>query len=113
MSEFSLESIAEKIHNGKTKKYFQEVLSSYHNGNYRSAVVMLWSVAICDIVYKLQYLVDLYGDKTAKSILDELETLQERGPESGTWEGKLVKDTFEKTKLLDSRLVRKFTSQSQ
>jgi hypothetical protein len=59
MSEFSLESFAEKIHYGKTKDYFQEVLSSYQNRNYRSAVVMLWSVAVCDIVYKLQKLVDL------------------------------------------------------
>jgi hypothetical protein len=102
MSEFSLESIAEKIHYGKTKKYFQEVLSSYHNGNYRSAVVMLWSVAVCDIVYKLQYLVDLYDDKTAKLILDDLEKLQEANPKSSDWEIKLVKNTFDKTKLLDS-----------
>lgn len=50
MHEYSLEKMAEKIHYGKTKEYFGEVLSSYHNENYRSAVVMLWSVAVCDIV---------------------------------------------------------------
>jgi hypothetical protein len=102
MSEFSLESIAEKIHYGKTKKYFQEVLSSYHNGNYRSAVVMLWSVAVCDIVYKLQSLVDLYDDNTASEILTDLARLQKNNPKSADWEKELLKDTFQKTMLLDS-----------
>lgn len=102
MSEFSLESFSEKIYYSKTKYYFQEVLSSYHNGNYRSAVVMLWSVAVYDIVYKLQYLVDLYGDIVAKSILDELTTLQNNDPKSASWEVKLIEDTYTKTKLLDS-----------
>lgn len=102
MSEFSLENISEKIHYGKTKDYFQEVLSSYHNGNYRSAVVMLWSVAVCDIVYKLQYLVDLYQDQVAQSILDELTKLQKKDPKSSSWEVKLIEDTHAKTNLLDN-----------
>lgn len=82
MLEFSLENLSEKIHSGKTKDYFQEVLSSYHNGNYRSAVVMLWSVAVWDIVYKLEYLVDLYQDKQAKSILDCITKSQKDNPKS-------------------------------
>jgi len=102
MSEFSLENLSEKIHYGKTKDYFQEVLSSYHNGNYRSAVVMLWSVAVCDIVYKLQYLVDLYQDQVAQSILDELTKLQKKDPKSSSWEVKLIEDTHAKTNLLDN-----------
>ena len=100
MSEFSLENISEKIHYGKTKDYFREVLSSYHNGNYRSAVVMLWSVAVCDIIYKLQNLVDLYEDKTARTILNELTNLQDSDPKSASWEIKLVEDTYTKTNLL-------------
>jgi hypothetical protein len=102
MLEFSLENLSEKIHYGKTKDYFQEVLSSYHNGNYRSAVVMLWSVAVCDIVYKLQYLVDLYEDPVAKLILDELTTLQNSDSKSSFWEVKLIDDTHAKTNLLDN-----------
>ena len=102
MSEFSVENLSEKIHNGKTKLYFQEVLSSYQNGNYRSAVVMLWSVAVCDIIYKLEYLVDLYDDKAAKLILKEITEIQTADPKSSSWETKLLKDTHEKTKLLDS-----------
>ena len=102
MSEFSLESFAEKIHYGKTKDYFQEVLSSYQNRNYRSAVVMLWSVAVCDIVYKLQNLVDLYDDAVAKLILSELTALQDSDPKSSAWEIKLIDDTYNKTNLVDS-----------
>ena len=102
MSEFSLENLSEKIHYGKTKDYFQEVLSSYHNGNYRSAVVMLWSVAVCDIVYKLEYLVDLYQDTDAKSILDELTKLQKKDSKSSSWEVKLIEETHAKTNLLDN-----------
>ena len=101
MLEFSLENLSEKIHSGKTKDYFQEVLSSYHNGNYRSAVVMLWSVAVCDIVYKLQYLVDLYEDSGAQSILDGITTSQEDNPKSPSWEFELIQHTHEHTKLLD------------
>jgi hypothetical protein len=102
MLEFSLENLSEKIHSCKTKKYFQEVLSSYHNGNYRSAVVMLWSVAVCDIVYKLQCLVDLYQDQVAKKILDELTKLQKKDPKSSSWEVKLIEDTHAETNLLDN-----------
>ena len=101
MLEFSLENLSEKIHYGKTKDYFQEVLSSYHNGNYRSAVVMLWSVAVCDIVYKLEYLVDLYQDKDAKSILNDLTKLQKDNPKSPSWEFELIEHTHKHTKLLD------------
>ncbi len=102
MQEFSLEKISDKIHYGKSKDYFQEVLSSYHNGNYRSAVVMLWSVAVCDIVFKLQSLIDLYDDKPAKEILDEVSKIQLDDPKSSAWELKLIDDVNNKTHLLDT-----------
>lgn len=102
MQEFSLEKISESIHYGKTKIYFKEVLSSYHNENYRSAVVMLWSVAVCDVVFKLQSLIDLYGDVPAKEILDDITALQVENPNSPTWEIKLIDDVNNKTNLIDS-----------
>jgi hypothetical protein len=101
MQGFSLEGTADEIFFDKTKKYFKEVLSSYQNENYRSAVVMLWSVAVCDIVYKLQHLIDLYADGVATEIIDEMTQLQATDPTSSAWEIKLVDDTFRKTKLLD------------
>ncbi len=102
MNEFSLEKIVKNIHFGKTKEYFKEVLSSYHNCNYRSSVVMLWSVAVCDIVFKLQYLVDLYNDAPSKEILNELTSLQTSDPKSSAWELKLIDDVYEKTNLIHS-----------
>lgn len=51
MPGFSLEGFADDIVAVKTKEYFNEVLSSYQNGNYRSSIVMLWSVAVCDELY--------------------------------------------------------------
>lgn len=101
MNEFSLEKISEKIHYGKTKEYFREVLSSYQNENYRSAVVMLWSVAICDIVYKLQNLVDLYSDSSAQKILQDMTELQEKNPKSSEWEIKIIEETRNRTNLID------------
>lgn len=102
MQEFSLEKICEDIHYGKSKVYFKEVLSSYHNQNYRSAVVMLWSVAVCDVVFKLQSLIDLYGDKSAKEVLDEVTRIQVDDPRSSKWEVKLIEDTYKKTNLIDT-----------
>lgn len=102
MQEFSLEKISENIHYGKTKEYFREVLSSYNNGNYRSSVVMLWSVAICDIAYKLQSLIDLYDDAAAKDILQEVTTIQAQDHKTSAWELKLLDDVHDKTYLIDN-----------
>lgn len=102
MSSFSIENISKDIHSPKTSKYFEEVISSYQNGNYRSAVVMLWSVAVCDIVHKLQNLVDIYNDAIAKQILDEMSAAQEANPTSSAWEMSLFEEVFKKTELLDS-----------
>ena len=52
---FNFENTIEQIPITKTKEYFKEVYSSYCIGNYRSAVVMLWTVIVCDLLFKLQY----------------------------------------------------------
>lgn len=102
MSSFSIENISKDIHFSKTKTYFEEVISSYQNENYRSAVVMLWSVAVCDIIYKLQSLIDIYNDATAKTIIDEISSIQDAQPTSSAWEITLIEEVFKKTQLLDS-----------
>jgi hypothetical protein len=89
VNNFELEAISEKIHFGKTKEYFDEVVTSYQNQCYRSSVVMLWSVVICDLVYKLQNLVDQYGDTIASSILEDIKKIQTDDPKSPNWELKL------------------------
>jgi hypothetical protein len=102
METFSIEMAAEKIDDARTKAYFREVYSSYVNGNYRSATVMLWTVTICDLLYKLQNLRDMYGDQIAQTILDDIERLQKQNPNSPEWETELLKAVKERTELLDN-----------
>ena len=64
---------SDRIYNPKTKEYFREVLSDYANGNYRSAVVMLYSVTVSDLLLKLRELVEMYDDEGAQKILKEVE----------------------------------------
>ncbi|WP_096780043.1 hypothetical protein [Zobellella denitrificans] len=99
---FSLESQKGKIYDRRTQKYFDEVYKSYANGCYRSATVMLWSVVVCDIIFKLQELRDLYSDKTSEKILIEIEALQKDDPYSPKWEKELIKKVFQRTQLLDT-----------
>jgi hypothetical protein len=52
MSDYSIELAAERIVDPRTKRYFAEVYGCYASGHYRSAVVMLWSVVVTDILFK-------------------------------------------------------------
>ena len=101
MSSFSIEQSAEQIYHPKTKEYFKEVLQSYINGSYRSAVVMLYSVVVCDLIYKLKDLKELYDDETAKGILEKVEKAQRANPNSGDWEGVLIEEVKKRTFLLE------------
>lgn len=93
----------EEIYFAKTKEYMQEVVSSYAIGNYRSATVMLYSVAICDLLFKLQELKDMYNDTIANSILKEVENSRNShdNKAKSKWEKELVDNIYKKTKLLD------------
>lgn len=101
-SEYSIEIQAENIDNRKTKQYFQEVLSSYINGNYRSAIVVLWTVTICDLIYKLQDLHNIFEDKTAEKILIEIEKKQNDNKKSPQWETDLVDLINDRTNLFET-----------
>lgn len=99
--DFSIESSLEKINNVNTKTYFNEVYQTFVSGNYRSSTVMLYSVLICDLVYKLRDLRDIYGDSKAKKILEEIDALQKANPTSPDWESKLIEFIKTRTSLLE------------
>ncbi|QQO07658.1 hypothetical protein [Breznakiella homolactica] len=99
--DYSLEEQKEKIAISKTKDYFEEVYLSYQHKNYRSCIVMLWSVIVCDIIYKLQELESLYNDLNAKEILIEYNKQYSDKSKSSEWEKKLVENVFNKTLLID------------
>ncbi len=101
MFTYSIEQNTENIYHHKTREYFQEVLQSYVSGSYRSAVVMLYSVVMCDLIYKLQDLKELYNDPTAQSILDKIEQEQKKNPDSGSWESVLINEVKSRTYLLE------------
>jgi hypothetical protein len=100
--DFTLETAEEYIPSKETRIYFKEVVSSYVNENYRSAIVMLYSVTICDLVYKMIELRDIYQDEKAKAILDDIEKMQQNNPTSSDWEVKLIKRIGEETELLSA-----------
>jgi hypothetical protein len=53
------------------------------------------------LLFKLQNLVDLYGDAKAKEILADIGKLQQDNERSPIWETKLVESLAEQTQLLD------------
>lgn len=101
MRDFSVDIQTEKIYSAKTREYFDEVIKSYYSESYRSAVVMLYSIVVADLVYKIEELKELYGDSNAVDIMDEITDLQKRNPNSPDWESKLIELVKEKTNLLE------------
>lgn len=91
----------EDIYFSKTREYFREVTSSYGNGNYRSAIVMLYSITICDLLFKLKELDDIYMSKNAKNILEEIEEDKNKNKFKSEWEKKLINNISD-TSLLDN-----------
>jgi len=62
---------------------------------------MLYSIAIADLIYKLQDLKEIYNDTKAEGILNEINTLQSNNPNSPDWESKLIELVKERTNLLE------------
>lgn len=91
---------AEHIYFEQTKGYFNEIISSYDNGNYRSAMVMLYSTIVCDLLLKLKELSEVYTDARAERILDEINRQRKEANNSG-WEWSLIKKIRTQTELLD------------
>jgi hypothetical protein len=110
MNDFSIEASAERIVDIRSRGYFAEVYGSYAAGHYRSAVVMLWSVVITDILFKLDQLQNAYADPTAKAILSEIDSLRRGNPKSPEWEGELINKVASRTDLLDTAELTFLTS---
>lgn len=91
------------IHSRKTRDYMHEVLSSYDNGNYRSAVVMLYSVCLCDLLFKLIELRDVYSDLFSKGLLRKIDEKIALDKASPAWEAELVDSLYKSSPILDSQ----------
>lgn len=101
MSGFSIDLAAERIIDRRSRDYFEEVARSFANSCYRSSLVMLWTVVVCDLVYKLQTLRDMHADTAAETLLKDVEAKQTANPNSPEWEIYLLDEVFKRTKLLE------------
>lgn len=97
-----LERRRESIYHNKTREYYDEVISSFENENYRSSVVMLYTVTICDIFFKLKDLAEVHNDEKVQKILSELENEKDENPVSSDWENKLIEKAFYEAKILEN-----------
>lgn len=97
---FTIEDLIEKIYEPKSKELFRDIYTSYTQGQYRATIVMLWTVVVCDLVYKLQYLRDVYNDTTAIDILSKITEKQTNDKRKSEWENYLVEKVKDRTQLI-------------
>lgn len=102
MKDYSIENAINKINSEKTREYFKEVASSYYNENYRASIVTLYSVVITDIIVKLETLDEIYTDKIANEILEEIKAFQKANPNNPDWEKTIIDKVRDRTNLLDN-----------
>lgn len=95
----------EKIYNAKTKAYFEEVISSYNNKNYRAAIVMLYSIVIYDIMSKVKELDEIYNQEWARKIIKEINKLRTESPKSSEWEKTLIEKISQQRDFLSLSIV--------
>ena len=100
ITDYTIDSLYPRIQDLRSREYFDEVLSCFYSGNYRSAVVMLYSVAVCDIIFKLQRLKDIYQDQAASDILSTIDTMQTQQPFSPQWENTLRDECVAKRRII-------------
>lgn len=96
----SIEELRQKIVHPKTRIAMDEVLSCFYSNNLRSAVVMLYSTVVSDLYYKLLDLKNLYEDKGAIAIINEIEKEKKTNPKSSTWESIMPQRCIEKNKII-------------
>lgn len=95
----------EKIDDFKTKKYFEEVLVSYNNKNYRSAIVMLYSVVVFDILKKLNELAEIYDQEWAEKILSIINDKRKKNPKDPNWENELIDELKKQNEFLSLSII--------
>ena len=99
--EQNISELKEQIYFPRTKEYFEEVERSFYNENYRSAIVMLYSVVIADLLFKLEELKDYYLDSIAEGILEDINRMRENNPKTSEWENKLIENIKDKTNIIE------------
>ena len=103
--ETNITELKEQIYFQKTKEYFDEIEKSFYSESYRSAVVMLYSVVIADLLYKLEELKDYYSDTVAENIINEVNSIRKANPKSSEWENKLIERISKETSIIEPYIL--------
>lgn len=85
----------QQIENLEIRSYFCEVISCYENKNYRAAILVLYTVILYDLTFKLEELRDEYEDSNAKQLLEEIHTKIKSSDDKSSWENLLLKKLYE------------------
>ncbi|MDQ0171757.1 hypothetical protein [Paenibacillus tundrae] len=105
MTDFIFEEELKNVPNSVVREYLAEVIACYNMGFYRSAIVSLHNVVLCDFIYKLRTLSEVYEDQKANDILSELGDSQSNIDEKySEWEKKLI-GGVRQTKLIDEQEI--------
>lgn len=102
ITDFNLEKLYGRIQDARTREYFEEVLGDFYSGHYRSAVVMLYSVVMADLIFKLQQLEDIYEDEPARNILASIRQMQTENPKSPAWEEVICKELVQNRRIIST-----------
>lgn len=91
----------EKIYFPSIKEYYEEILSSYSTGHYRSAIVMLYAAMESDLMQKLNELDTRYNDTKAHEILEDINKKRNNKPRPNLeWENDLLDKSYNETNIL-------------
>ena len=103
--ETNITELKEQIYFQKTREYFEKIEKSFYSESYRSAVVMLYSVVIADLLYKLEELKDYYSDTVAENIINEVNSIRKANPKSSEWENKLIERISKETSIIEPYIL--------
>lgn len=70
---FDIEMAIKEVKSKRIQKYLQEVLSTYHNGEYRSCIVMLYATTYADALEKIRTMSEVYQNEKAAKFLETYE----------------------------------------
>mgnify|MGYP001623870512 CR=1 FL=1 len=70
---FDIENAIKEVKSKRIKKYLQEVLSTYHNCEYRSCIVMLYATTFADALEKIKTMSEVYQNEKAAKFLEKYE----------------------------------------
>jgi|GEM_PF-3293189 hypothetical protein len=70
---FDFETALTQVKSTKTKKYLQEVLSTYHNQEYRACIMTLYVTTFVDAFEKIKISAEAYQNEKAEEFLEKYE----------------------------------------